>query len=283
MSEKKEVPSKANIGIQNLGNTCWLNSALKFLATDEIYDFIFAQTDDEIAEHVNAHSSGLSSKPAEIQQQIELRNNFKLIIEELRQPTGEVLNELYMQNFIELLKNYNADFLLLLTNLFEYTAVNPSSVPNLTTIYSHDFLERSPRTDPFVMPLAVSADPSIYVGDKIDLNKCMNNPTEELRNLTSDDDDRGDFTLQTRLTNGPDKLCMQIGRLAYGEKCDNAVLINDHFEVTISSYQTNAAGRFENEQEHRYLVTGAIILHGIGQGGALHLFGKTGRPVFFSR
>lgn len=289
LGEKREIPSKANVGLGNLVNTCWLNSALKFLATDDMSDLIFARTDEEIKEQCNSHPN----KDDEIQRQMELRDNIKLIMEELRQPTGENLNELYIKSLIEILTNYSpdfadqqqmdpADFLQLLTNLFEYTATNPSSVPNLVTTYSHDSLKKPPLTERFVMPLAQAENPFIYEGDKIDLSKCMN-PAEEVRSLTSEDGQRGEFTLQTHLTNAPDKLCIQVGRLGMMGRCDDAVMISDDLEVSISSYQINATGQFESEQKHLYLITGAIIHHVVGEEGGGHysFLEKVGGRFFY--
>ena len=117
-SKKTAAAPRVIAGIQNLGNTCWLNSLLKFLATDNAFNAMLNRTDQEIKNVVTKEIRGNAA--ANCIQQIQLDaarevNNDPTLSEEekaaernrrVEEEIEDLINEETTRR-VELLKNLN--------------------------------------------------------------------------------------------------------------------------------------------------------------------------------
>lgn len=284
-----------SVRINNLGNTCWLNSFLKLLATDDLFDAALTCTDADIQNIVLAdYLVAEEDQAVEIENRIRLRDHLKFIVHTLRDETPldrKYIDPKYVASLVEILHSFNAELgytqcdavevLDLVVALFDFPArVNDQQIPALTTAYHNPLLQRPSSTLSSAVVTVSAANPAVYDQHHIDFNKCLNDPQVENYNLESDTGVRGDFEQRVRLTNAPDKLTIHVVRNDGRGKITAPIKMDDQLCVKIKSY-VDAGNQFDERQEHTYEIVGAILHNGSSRSGHYTFIEKKGDTFLF--
>lgn len=283
----QEVPAAGvTVGINNLGNTCWLNSCLKFLATNNSFDSILDCSDADIR---------LLAGGEDVEKRILLRDHLKFIVNTLRDTSPhrrKFLDPIYVSSLVELMHSQNADFgytqcdaveaLDFFMQIFGFPHPNnPNQQPQLVTAYhNYEGLLRNSEREALPIITANAANPDIFDEDrKIDLDKCITSPPGMVDRISADGIP-GEFLMRRGLTNAPDNLTVHVGRRIGLIKNLSPVKMDDDLRVGISVYREEQGQLVVNE-EARYEIAGAIMHEGSGKGGHYTFIEKKGNKFFY--
>lgn len=294
LGDLRPVPAHMNVRIDNLGNTCWLNSFLKFLAQDDAFDRVLQVSDDEIR---NMPRQGRDAEDWEsyAQKLILLRDNLKFIVNILRDasPGKTFIDPRYVASLLELIHSFDAglgynqcdaaEALNAVLGLFDLLRNAEGHTAQVTEAYYNEAgaLKAAQTVDmPIIQATAINPDIRTADGRAIDLDKCVN-PGQESRSLEDDEGVMADFLCHVAMTNAPDQLTINLGRLNWdGRKDTTPIAMNGNCRVKINSYSENNPGQLDVNAEITYQITGAIVHSGTGKNGHYIFIKKEGERFF---